>query len=92
METPDVPKEFWDVADEFINLANKLNRKWPTSRVSSAMLYATARYNAFNFYTLEPKPEDNIDKVVDYFCQEYRSMLLENMRVGRSLAGPKAGE
>jgi Protein of unknown function (DUF3144) len=92
MQTDKVPKEFFDVADEFVRLANKLNEKWPSSRISSAMMYATARYNAFNYYTLEPKPEDNFEKAIDFFCKEYRSMLLENVRTLKSLAGTKGGK
>jgi len=80
MPTNDVPKEFFDVADEFVRVANKLNEKWPRSRISSAMMYATARYNAFNFYTLDQNPDSGFDQPVDYLCQQYRSMLLENLK------------
>ena len=92
MQTNDVPKEFFDVADEFVHLANRLGEKWPTSRISSSMMYATARYNAFNFYALEPDPEANFDKAVDYLCQQYRSMLLENMKAVKSPSPKKTGE
>ena len=59
MPEDDVPNEFFDVVDEFVHLANKLNEKWPTSRVSSAIMYAAARYNAFNFYAQDPSPGEN---------------------------------
>ncbi len=75
----EVPKEFYDVVDEFINQANQLAERWPTSRVSSAILYAAARYNAFNFYELEDDPATNREGAVEYFCEQYRNMLLDNL-------------
>jgi len=88
MEQNDVPKEFFDVVDAFIHLANDLNQKWPTSRISSAMMYAAARYNAFNFYTLDPIPGQNLEKAVEYFCDQYKVMLLENVK---ALKKPQPG-
>ena len=75
----DVPQEFYDLVDEFINLANKLGETWPSSRVSSAILFAAARYNAFNFYSLEADPESNREGAVEYFCEQYKTMLLNNL-------------
>jgi len=91
MQTDDVPKEFFDVADEFVHLANKLSEKWPTSRISSAMMYATARYNAFNSYALDQNPESSVDQAVDYFCQQYRSMLLDNLKAVKPSNPRQAG-
>jgi hypothetical protein len=79
MPKNDVPKEFFDVVDKFIDLANKLSRKWPTSRISSAMMYAAARYNASNFYTLESNPGRNAQSATEYYCEQYKAMLRENM-------------
>ncbi len=94
MEQSDVPKEFFDAVDEFINLANSLSRKWPTSRISSAIMYAAARYNAFNFYTLEPNPERNARKATKFLCKQYKAMLLENLvalEPSRPCASPNGG-
>ena len=85
MPEDDVPKEFFDVVDEFVHLANTLNEKWPASRVSSAIMYAAARYNAFNFYAQAPSSSENQEKATDYFCAQYKAMLLENINaLGRS--------
>ena len=75
----DVPEEFYDLVDEFVDLANALGETWPSSRVSSAILFAAARYNAFNFYALEADPESNREGAVEYFCEQYRRMLLSNL-------------
>lgn len=80
MPDSDVPQEFWDGVDEFIDLANALSRKWPTSRVSSVIMFAAARYNAFNFYALEANPDQTVEEATDFYCEQYRAMLLENMK------------
>ncbi len=79
----DVSPEFFDQVSEFIEVANRQNRKWPTSRVSSAILYAAARYNAFNFQVLDSDAAHNTETAVNYYCQQYRAMLLENMTAMR---------
>ncbi len=73
-----IDDDFFDSADAFIKLANELNNKRPTSRVSAIMMYANARYNAHNFYATDGK-EENKQKAIDYYCEQYRRMLLDNM-------------
>lgn len=78
----DVPQEFFDLVDQFIELANSLCRTWPTSRISSALMYAAARYNAFNFFALDPEPDKNRERAFEYLSEQYRAMLRENMAGG----------
>jgi hypothetical protein len=80
----DLPQEFLDLVDQFIDLANRLGQRWPTARISSAIMYAAARYNAFNFYALDPAPEVNQERAFEYLCEQYRAMLQENMAGGLS--------
>ncbi|HOW70353.1 MAG TPA: DUF3144 domain-containing protein [Phycisphaerae bacterium] len=54
-----------------MDLANKLSKKWETSRVSSVMMYAAARYNAFNFVSLDPDPAKNSRQATGFCCEEY---------------------
>lgn len=75
----EVPEEFYDVVDQFIELANKLAESWPSARVSSAILYAAARYNAFNFYALESDINQNKENAIEYYCEQYKKMLLNNL-------------
>jgi hypothetical protein len=92
MPEDDVPKEFYDVVDEFVHLANKLNEKWPPWRISSAIMYAAARYNAFNFHTQDANASQNVEKATDYFCAQYKAMLLENIKaLGRPQDAPPNG-
>ena len=69
---------FYDLADEFINKANELGKDWSSTRISAAMLYATARFNAFNYFKVEDNP--NIEHGLEYFTEQFRSMLEENLK------------
>jgi hypothetical protein len=86
----DVPQEFYDAADRFIDLANDLARSENVSRVSAVIMFAAARYNAHCMLVLDPDVAENVDAATDYFTKQYRSMLAEN--VERLLkAKPPAG-
>jgi len=74
-----VPKEFYDLVDRFIHLANDLTRDHATSRISSVILYAAARYNAHCLLALDPEAAQNRAVAADYFVEQYCSMLNENI-------------
>jgi hypothetical protein len=48
-----VPKEFYDLVDRFIGLANEMTSTHAISRVSSVIIYAAARYNAHCMLALD---------------------------------------
>lgn len=75
----DVPPEFYDMVDRFIGVANELTRDHDTSRVSAVAMYAAARYNAHCLLALDPDARRNRAAAVDYFVQQYRTMLEENI-------------
>jgi len=70
---------FHEVADEFINLANELSEDWAQPLLSAAIMYAAARYNAFNFNLLDGD-EKNMDEAIDYYTEQYSKMLRENLK------------
>lgn len=70
--------EFFDAVDAFVNLANELNNKLDTSDVSSAILYAAARYNAFNYFATDGSPENELPTFKGY-CNQYEALLQKNM-------------
>lgn len=78
----EVPPEFWDRADEIIGTANKQVQKSSIANVSSSILYAAARFNAFNVASsaenVEQMKEDR-DEAIKYFTDQYRKMLIENL-------------
>ena len=75
-------KQFWDLADAYIALANtQLNEAKP-SRVSAAALFAAARFNAFVITAATESKAQLIaekESAVAYFLQQYETMLRENL-------------
>jgi hypothetical protein len=76
MTAPD--KAFYDLVDQFINLANQLVPHYGSPRVSAVLLFAASRFNAHNYYATDGA-EDTKQAAIDYFCEQYRAMLVENI-------------
>lgn len=75
-------QQFWDMADSFIRLANDQARRAAAGKVSAALSYAAARYNAFVLATAKSTPEEfkgDEAKALDYFTEQYRTMLKDNL-------------
>ncbi len=75
----DVSPEFYDLVDEFINLANSLTKEHGVARVSAAILFAAARYNAHCMLASDPDWERNRQTAASYFVDQYRLMLEDNI-------------
>ena len=75
-------RQFWDMADSFIQLANThLNTEKP-SRVSASALFAASRFNAFVIAAAtESKAQLIAEKeaAIAYFLDQYEKMLRENL-------------
>ena len=74
-----IPPEFLDAADQFVQLANRLNDTYPRDWVRAALMYAAARYNAFTWLTREEDPAQPLDQAAAYFASEYDKMLRDNV-------------
>ncbi len=78
--TPD--DEFWNIADSFIDLANNHSMTMDKGKISAAFLYAASRFNSFiaaiNADDREGF-ENSIEGTVDYYVEQYRSMVRENL-------------
>jgi len=70
---------FHEVADEFINLANELSDDWAMPFLSAAIMYAAARFNAFNFQASDGD-ENNVEEAISYYTEQYNKMLRENLK------------
>lgn len=70
---------FHEVADEFINLANDLSEDWAQTFLSAAIMYAAARYNAFNFQSFDGDANRR-EEAICYYTEQYGKMLRENMQ------------
>jgi len=75
----EIPQEFYDVVDRFINLANDLGKEWPRSRVSAALMFAAARYNVYNWLNREVDLEQSLDEAVAYYREQYEKMFRDNV-------------
>jgi len=75
-------KEFYELADEHIALANTRMGQIKPAKVSATMLFAAARFNAFVFaMSSENKAQMELDKepAIAYFVQEYEKYLRDNI-------------
>lgn len=82
MSDEDLDKEFRQMADGFIDLANKHARSDNREIVSMALLYAAARFNAFVVASHAPdlaKYDSDRTKAFEFFLGKYREMLNENL-------------
>lgn len=75
----EIPEEFLDAADRFVTLANELGEQYSPDWVRAVLMYAAARYNAFNWLTSE-RPEQSLDAAAAYFRNEYETMFRENIK------------
>jgi hypothetical protein len=78
----EVDEHFFDRADEHINLSNDQLSKESIGKVSASMMYSVARFNAWvSAQGWDNGKEMEIAKqeTIDYFVEEYKKMLLENV-------------
>ncbi len=75
----DIPQEFLDAADRFVQLANEINDEYSRDWVAAVMMYATARYNAFVWLTRESEPHQTQDQAAAYYAGQYDKMLRDNL-------------
>ncbi len=82
MSDTDKDKEFYEMADAYIALANKQsNSKVHPGKVSATFLYAAARFNTFIVASGFESADDFASKkeeAMDYFMEEYKKMLDEH--------------
>jgi len=78
-EPNEIPQEFYDVVDRFINLANELGVEWPRSRISATLMFAAARYNVFNWLNRDVDMDQTLDEAVAYYAEQYEAMFRDNV-------------
>ena len=81
MSNTDKDKEFYEMADAYIALANKQGKNINQGKVSATFLYAAARFNIFLIASGAASADDFAAKkedVFDYFMAEYKKMLEEH--------------
>jgi len=73
-------KAFFDLADQFINLANELAQKEGSADVGTALRYAAARYNTFEASQTTDNLGKDEDKMTNMLCDDFRVMLKVHMQ------------
>jgi hypothetical protein len=75
-------KQYWDLADSFIQLANTHLNEAKPSKVSASALFAASRFNAFVITAATESKEQLIaekEAAIAYFLGQYETMLRENL-------------
>lgn len=77
-----IDPNFYERADAHIELSNRQLEDQTLGKVSSSMMYATARFNSWvsacGFETGEEMNETR-QEIIDYFVEQYKLMLAENL-------------
>ena len=82
MKDNEVDKQFWQRADQVINLANEQSKEVTPGEVSSSLLYAAARYNAFTAAATAKNIDaliKNKEEAIRYFSNQYYEMFVESI-------------
>jgi hypothetical protein len=72
--------EFFEIADQYINLANELAKTEGSANAGTALRYAAARYNTFEASLSTTDLAKEQDKMIDMLCDDFREMLKVNMK------------
>lgn len=67
------------MADQFIELANGFTKTEPKERVGAAIMFAAARYNAFEAFSKSSNLKRDKEDAVNWYTREYKRMLDANI-------------
>lgn len=67
------------MSDKFIDLANEYTLSEPKERVGAAIMFAAARYNAFEALSKSSDLVRDRDDAIRWYTREYKRMLEANM-------------
>ncbi len=65
----------YDLANQFINLANEMIEKDRSGTVGTAIRYAAARYNVFEASLQSDDLAKEKEAIIDKFTADYRKMM-----------------
>jgi hypothetical protein len=72
-----IPRDL--MVDRFIEVANEFTRTEAKERVGAAIMFAAARYNAFEASSKSKSLVNDKDDALSWYTAEYRRMLQSNM-------------
>jgi len=82
MSENQVSDEFWQRADEYIAVANNQSKSESTGKVGSSLLYAAARFSAFDVASSSANSEEmktDKEEAISFYVEQFRKMITENM-------------
>ncbi len=82
MSKSEISDEFWQRADEYISIANNQSKSESSGKVGSSLLYAAARFSAFDVATSSASAEEmktEKDEAISFYVEQFRKMITENM-------------
>lgn len=82
MSNTEKDEDYYDRADEIIHLANDQCNDASKGKVSSSLLFATARFNAYVLSSTTSSVEELIERkqeAIDYFLEQYKIGLEDNL-------------
>ena len=69
----------YDLANQFIDLANQMTEKDRSGIVGTAIRYAAARYNAFEASHQGDELTEEREQIIENFTEDFRKMVTINI-------------
>jgi Protein of unknown function (DUF3144) len=90
---PETEKQFYDLSNSFIKLANEHAVTVSPARVSAAFMYAVARYNSHNLVAGTPgldgaAAEEALKRILMQFEKMYRENIADHVARQRQSLAP----
>lgn len=82
MSNTESAQEFFDRVDKFIYMANEQCKTAISGKVSSSLLYAAARFGAYDVAKKSAsvaEMKNDREEAIEFFCGRFRDMLVENI-------------
>ncbi len=79
----DNDQQFWDLTEQFIELANQSLESAEAGKIAAAMLFAATRFNAFVVASSSIDRAEfaaDMDESMEYLSKQFRHMLGDNLR------------
>ena len=87
---PDDARQFFDVANQFVALANDLAEEHGKPRVAAAILWAASRYGSFAWAMSGAPGRQTPAEALELFSAQYRKMMQDNLQqMNAEFAPPK---
>ena len=70
--------EMYEIADQFIDLANKQENKY-ISEVCEAFTYACSRFTSYEAVNVAEDIEKNKKEIIEFYTERFKAMLVDNL-------------